>query len=63
MSTRLGVNLVAAHPLRTLDAIHVASAALFADRLAASELTFVSADARQTAVAAAIGLATEDIGS
>jgi uncharacterized protein len=53
--------LVAAHPLRTLDAIHVASAELFADRLATSELTFVSADARQTAVAAAIGMATEDI--
>ena len=52
--------LVAAHPLRTLDAIHVASAELFADRLA-SELTFVSADARQTTVAAAIGMATEDI--
>jgi predicted nucleic acid-binding protein len=53
--------LVAAHPLRTLDAIHVASAELFADRLASPELTFVSADARQTAVAAAIGMATEDI--
>lgn len=55
--------LVAAHPLRTLDAIHVASAELFADRLAASELTFVSADARQTAIAAAIGMAIEDIRS
>lgn len=55
--------LVAAHPLRTLDAIHVASAELFADRLAASELTFVSADARQTATAAAIGMAIEDIRS
>jgi predicted nucleic acid-binding protein len=53
--------LVAAHPLRTLDAIHVASAELFADRLATSELTFVSADARQTAVAAAIGMATKDV--
>lgn len=55
--------LVAAHPLRTLDAIHVASAELFADRLATSDLTFVSADARQTAIAAAIGMATELIGS
>jgi predicted nucleic acid-binding protein len=55
--------LVAAHPLRTLDAIHVASAELFADRLATSELTFVSADARQTAIAAAIGMATKLIGS
>jgi predicted nucleic acid-binding protein len=55
--------LVAAHPLRTLDAIHVASAELFADRLASSELTFVSADGRQTAVAAAIGMPTENIRS
>ena len=55
--------LVALHPLRTLDALHVASADLFADRLARSELTFVSADPRQTAVAAAIGMATEDIRS
>ena len=55
--------LVAAHPLCTLDAIHVTSAELFADRLATSELTFVSADARQTAIAAAIGMATEDIRS
>ncbi len=54
--------LVAAHPLPTLDAIHVASPELFADRSATSELTFVSADARQTAVAATIGMATEDIG-
>jgi uncharacterized protein len=55
--------LVAAHPLRSLDGIHVASAELFAARLAASEFTFVSADARQNAVAAAIGMATEDISS
>ena len=53
--------LVARHPLRTLDAIHVASAQLFAARLAALELTFVSADARQIAVAATIGMATENI--
>lgn len=57
---RAAEKLVAAHPLRTLNAIHVASAQLFADRLAASELTFVSADAHQTAVAAAIGMATEN---
>ena len=55
--------LVAAHPLRTLDAIHVASAELFADRLGTSELTFVSADARQTAVATIVGMATENVGS
>jgi hypothetical protein len=41
----------------------VASAELFADRLASTELTFVSADARQTAVAATVGMATEEIGS
>jgi uncharacterized protein len=51
--------LVATHSLRTLDAIHVASADLFADRLALSGLTFVSADARQTAVAARIGMAAD----
>lgn len=54
---------VAAHPLRTLHAIHIASAELFSDRLAASELRFVSADARQTAVAGAIGMAAELIRS
>jgi uncharacterized protein len=48
--------LVTKHPLRTLDAIHVASAQLFAARVTAPELIFVSADARQTAAAAAIGL-------
>jgi len=55
--------IVATHPLRTLDAIHVASAGLFADRLATAEITFVSADARQAAVAAAIGMATEHVSS
>jgi len=48
--------LVTAHPLRTLDAIHVASAQLFSSRLATPELIFVSADGRQTAAAAAGGL-------
>jgi len=59
---RTAETLVAAHPLRTLDAIHVASAQLFADRLAAS-VTFVSADARQVAAAAAVGMPTVAIGS
>ena len=59
---RAAEKLVAAHPLRTLDAIHVASAKLFADRLAVSALTFVSADTRQTAVAAASGMATQHAG-
>ena len=55
--------LVATQPLRTLDAIHVASAQLFADRVTASNLVFVSADVRQTAAAAAAGLAVRHIGS
>jgi predicted nucleic acid-binding protein len=55
--------LVAAHPLRTLDAIHVASAQLFAARIIAAELIFVSADARQTAAAAAVGMTIRHIGS
>ncbi len=50
--------LVSVHPLRTLDAIHVASAQLFAARLSISDLVFVSADIRQTEVASAIRLAT-----
>jgi uncharacterized protein len=54
--------LVSVHPLRTLDAIHVASAQLFAARLSISDLIFVSADKRQTAVGSAIGLATRHIG-
>ena len=48
--------LVASHPLRTLDAIHVASALLFAKRLTSPAFIFVSADRRQTAAAAAVGL-------
>jgi hypothetical protein len=48
--------IVAADPIRTLDAIHVASAQVFATRLAASESIFVSADKRQAAAAAAVGM-------
>lgn len=55
--------LLASHPLRTLDALHVASAKLFADRLPTVAIAFVSADARQTGVAAALGMVTEVIGS
>lgn len=55
--------LVATHPLRTLDAIHVASAQLFSARIAAPDLVFVSADARQTAAATAVGMTTRHIGS
>jgi len=53
--------LVAVHPLRTLDAIHVASAQVFAAGVSASGLMFVSADKRQTEAAAVIGLATRYI--
>ena len=55
--------LVATHPLRALDAIHVASAQLFAGRVAGAKLLFVSADARQTSAAAAVGMATRHIAS
>ena len=48
-------------PLRTLDAIHVASAQLFAAGVSESDLMFVSADKRQTEAAAVIGLATRYI--
>ncbi len=52
--------LIAAHPLRTLDAIHVASAQVFGAR-ALRSLVFVSADKHQVDVAAAIGLSTKRI--
>jgi predicted nucleic acid-binding protein len=54
--------LVSVHPLRTLDAVHVASAKLFAARLSISDLIFVGTDTRQTEVASAIGLAARYIG-
>jgi len=56
------VALVSVHPLRTLDAIHVASAQLFASRMPIADLIFVSADKRQTEVASAIGLITRHVG-
>jgi predicted nucleic acid-binding protein len=56
--------LVAGRPLRTLDAIHVASAQLVASRLpAGTAALFVSADQRQTAAAAAAGLTVRFVGS
>lgn len=55
--------LIAAHPLRTLDAIHVASAQLFAARMMTPAMMFVSADARQTDVAAAVGMTIRHIES
>jgi predicted nucleic acid-binding protein len=53
--------LVATHPIRTLDALHVASAQLFAARVSMPGLTFVSADKRQTETAVAIGLVARHI--
>jgi predicted nucleic acid-binding protein len=53
--------LVAAHPIRTLDAIHVASAQLFAAGVSTPGLTFVSADKRQTEAAVAVGLVVRHI--
>ena len=55
--------LVATHPLRTLDAIHVASAQVFRTRLATPEFIFVSADSRQSAAAVAVGLTARHIQS
>jgi uncharacterized protein len=55
--------LVAAHPVRALDAIHVASAQLFAKRIAMPNLTFISADVRQTTAAAAVGMTVKHIES
>jgi len=55
--------LVGTHPLRTLDAIHVASAQLFSGRMTASKVIFVSADVRQTTAAAAVGMTVRRIES
>jgi len=55
--------LSAAHSLRALDAIHLASAQLFAARIVSSALTFVSADMRQTTAAAASGMTIRHIES
>ncbi len=55
--------LAAAHPLRALDAIHVASAQLFAARIAPLEFLFVSADVRQTTAAVALGMTIRHIES
>jgi predicted nucleic acid-binding protein len=53
--------LVATYPIRTVDAIHVASAQLFAARVSMPRLVFVSADKRQTETAVAVGLAARRI--
>ena len=55
--------LTAARPLRALDAIHVASAKLFATRVSSANLKFVSADTQQIIAAAALGINTRFIES
>lgn len=56
-------SLSGTHPLRALDAIHVASAKLFGDRTAPQTFTFVSADRQQTNVAEALGIKIRYVGS
>ena len=51
------------YPLRTLDAIHVSAAQLFATRMMTPALMFVSAAARQTKAAAALGMTVRQIDS
>lgn len=53
--------LVGTYPLRALDAIHVASAKVFAARVP-SPVLFLSADRKQTEVASAVGLTARLIG-
>jgi hypothetical protein len=55
--------LSASHPLRALDAIHVASAQLFGNRLGGTRsFTSVSADIEQTTAAEELGLETRYVG-
>jgi predicted nucleic acid-binding protein len=54
--------IVATHGVRTLDAIHIASAQEFEARLRA-EVPFVSADRRQTEAAGAAGLLVRLVGA
>lgn len=56
-------SLSAAHPLRALDAIHVASAQLFAVRIGSRPFSFVSADPRQTTAAATLRINTRQVES
>ncbi len=55
--------LVTLHPLRTLDAIHVASAQLFATRMRIPGMNFVTADARQAVAASALGMTIRNVAS
>jgi len=53
--------IVGRHSVRTLDAIHIASAKEFAERLQA-RVPFISADQRQIEAAAAAGLTVQQVG-
>jgi predicted nucleic acid-binding protein len=53
--------IVANYAVRTLDAIHIASAKEFAERLQ-TRVPFISADHRQVEAAAAVGLTVEQVG-
>jgi predicted nucleic acid-binding protein len=56
-------SLSGAYPLRALDAIHVASARLFADRTGSQTFMFISADMQQAHVTDALGIKTRYVGS
>ena len=58
---RAAETLVATHPVRTLDAVHIASAQTFKDRLSIPDLLFVSADQRQAHAASAAGMAVKHL--
>lgn len=53
--------IVAVHAVRTLDAIHIASAKEFAERVR-GRVPFISADHRQVEAAAAVGLIVQQVG-
>jgi predicted nucleic acid-binding protein len=53
--------IVAVHAVRTLDAIHIASAKEFAERVQ-GRVPFISADHRQVEAAAAVGLIVQQVG-
>lgn len=48
--------IVSAHPVRLLDAVHIASAQVVFGRLATDTTTFITADQRQAAAARSLGL-------
>jgi uncharacterized protein len=57
---RRAEEIVAEHAVRSLDALHIASAKEFAERLQ-THLPFISADHRQVEAATAVGLTVQQI--